>query len=347
MHQRRPNLAGVLHLRVITPPELTEQVVDLLTERAACTNLVVLPGAGRQPPGDVVLVDVAREATSAVLAELQALGVHERGSIAVEGVDLSLSVGAETAKAAAPGHGSDAVVWDDLAARTSEESSLSLSYLVFFAVATVLAGIAVLLDSAILVIGAMIVGPEYGALAGICAGVALRRVAAVRRAAVALAVGFAVGMAVTVVSTWLLDAVGLVGEEQLLRPRPQTQFIYLPDAMSFVVAFLAGVAGMLALTAAKAGAVVGVLVSVTTIPAAGNAAVALAFAVSTDGDRARLLDQAWTSVEQLGLNLAGIVLAGVLTLALQRVLWRRFGHRALSGAQPSAQPGALPRSRRG
>jgi uncharacterized hydrophobic protein (TIGR00271 family) len=140
-------------------------------------------------------------------------------------------------------------------------------------------------------------------------------------------------MAATVLSTWLLDAVGLVDHEQLLRPRPQTQFIYLPDAMSFVVAFLAGVAGMLALTAAKSGAVVGVLVSVTTIPAAGNAAVALAFAVSTDGDHGQLYKQAWTSVEQLGLNLAGIVLAGVLTLALQRALWRRFGDRALPPAR--------------
>jgi hypothetical protein len=70
-------------------------------------------------------------------------------------------------------------------------------------------------------------------------------------------------------------------------------------------------------------------VSVTTIPAAGNAAVAIAFAVSTDGDRSQLLHQALTSLEQLGLNLAGILVAGVLTLSLQRALWRRFGDRAL------------------
>lgn len=127
--------------------------------------------------------------------------------------------------------------------------------------------------------------------------------------------------------TWLLSALGLVSHELLLRPRPQTQFIYLPDAMSFVVTFLAGIAGMLALTSAKSGAVVGVLVSVTTIPAAGNAAVALAFAAQerSGEDRATLLDQASTSAEQLLLNLLGIVLAGIVTLWLQQRLWRLVG----------------------
>jgi uncharacterized hydrophobic protein (TIGR00271 family) len=198
-----------------------------------------------------------------------------------------------------------------------------------------LAGVAVLLDSAILVVGAMIVGPESGALAGICAGVALRHRVPVLRGALAIAVGFPVGMLATVASTWLLSELGLVSPEMLLRPRPQTQFIYLPDALSFVVAFLAGIAGMLALTSAKSGAVVGVLVSVTTIPAAANAAVALTCAVreASTAARGRLLDQALTSVEQLALNLLGIVLAGIITLSLQRQLWRRVGSPALPRAR--------------
>ena len=50
----------------------------------------------------------------------------------------------------------------------------------------------------------------------------------------------------------------------LTGPRPDTAFIYQPDVLSFVVAFLAGVAGMLSLTSAKSGALVGVLISVTT-----------------------------------------------------------------------------------
>ncbi len=90
---------------------------------------------------------------------------------------------------------------------------------------------------------------------------------------------------------------------------PFTEFISNPDFLSFFVAFVAGSAGMLSLTSAKSGALVGVLISVTTIPAASNIAVAAAYGDWSDALGAAL---------QLGLNLSGIVLAGVLTLFVQR-----------------------------
>ena len=97
-----------------------------------------------------------------------------------------------------------------------------------------------------------------------------------------------------------------------LGPRPLTDFIWRPDALSWVVAFLAGIAGILSLTAAKSGALIGVLISVTTVPAAGNVAVAIAYG---------LPDEAWGSALQLGINLGAILTAGILTLAVQR-----YGH---------------------
>jgi uncharacterized hydrophobic protein (TIGR00271 family) len=75
---------------------------------------------------------------------------------------------------------------------------------------------------------------------------------------------------------------------------------------------LAGIAGTLSLTSAKSGALVGVAISVTTVPAAANAAVALSY-----GDTA----QTWGSTVQLLLNLLGIILAGTLTLLAQKWLW--------------------------
>jgi len=308
----------VLHLRLHVPPELTTQVRDGLEKSAVATNISIHPGTGHSPKGDLLLVDVAREAASDVLDWLRELGIEERGSIAGETVDLTLSPGARNANRAAPGSGSDAVIWESMAKLVREETSLNYSYLVFFAIATMLAGIAVLLDSAILVVGAMIVGPEFGAVAGLCLGAVRRNPRMLRKSALALVVGFPVGILATVALTGLLTGLGIVDQSFLIRPRPQTSFIFNPDAMSFVVAFLAGVAGMLALTSDKSGAVIGVLVSVTTIPAAGNAAVALSYGEP---------GQAWQSVEQLLLNLLGIFLAGTATLLLQQVVWRRVGSR--------------------
>jgi uncharacterized hydrophobic protein (TIGR00271 family) len=304
----------VLHLRVISPPGDTERVVGLLTAEAGATNVVVLAGAAREPAGDLVLADVVREAASPVLTALRKLGIDEHGSIAVETVDVALSRNARRAADAAPGLSGDAVVWDEIEQKTGEETELSGTFLAMLAIATIIAGIGVLLDQPILIVGAMVVGPEFGPLASLCVGIVRRRGRSVRRALLALAVGFPVGILVTVLTTWGLDAVGLVDKGMLLRERPLTDFIWRPDALSWVVGFFAGIAGMLSLTSAKAGPMIGVLISVTTVPAAANIAVALAYGVP---------HEAGGSALQLLINLAAIVAAGVATLLVLRLLWRR------------------------
>ena len=304
----------MLHLRIIVTPARRPGVEGLLHATPAVTHVVVLPGAATQPPGDVVLADVVREGASDVLAGLRALGVEDDGAIVMENVDVSLSRYADRAARRTPGLGVDAVVWEEIEHRTGEETELSGAYLAFLIVATVIAGIGVLLDQPILIVGAMVVGPEFGPLAAICVGLVQLQWALVRRSLVALVVGFPVAMAVTVGTTWLLDAAGLVSRSMLVAPRPLTDFIWRPDALSWVVGFLAGVAGMLSLTSAKSATLVGVLISVTTVPAAANAAVALAYGVR---------GEAIGSAIQLAVNLAAIVVAGVLTLLVQRLWWRR------------------------
>ncbi len=304
----------MLHLRLLVPVDAVDDVRALLVASPAVCHVVHVPGAAVAPAGDLVTADVAREATSDLLEQLRSLGLERTGAIATGEVALMLSDRATAAERAAPGLGTDAVVWEEVEARTAEESSLSATYLVFMAVATMIAAVGLLLDQPILVVGAMVVGPEFGPVAGFCVAVVQRRRTETRRSLVALLVGFPAGMAFTAALTLLLTAAGVLDSSMLTGARPDTAFISQPDALSFVVAFLAGIAGMVSLTAAKSGALVGVLISVTTIPAAANVAVALAY-----GD----LGQARGSSVQLVVNLAGIVLAGTLTLLVQQHAWRR------------------------
>ncbi|MFI0788197.1 DUF389 domain-containing protein [Streptomyces lydicus] len=306
----------MLHLRLMVPADRTEGVVELLETTVGTAHLAVLSGAAREPRGDVVLCDVAREAADGLLARLRAMDLDRTGSIAIEHIDLSLSLRAQRAADEAPGEGVDAVLWESLSDATHEESTLSVTYLAFLTLATMIAACGVVLDNAILIVGAMAVGPEFGPLAGFCTALVRRAPRLAWRSLTALLVGFAVATAVTVGFSLFMDAVGLFHVEALEAARPNTNFIYRPDWFSFVVAVLAGIAGVLSLTSAKSGALVGVAISVTTVPAAANAAVALAY---------REYAQSWHSLEQLLLNLAGIVLAGTLTLATQKLLWSRHG----------------------
>ncbi|MEU6842547.1 DUF389 domain-containing protein [Streptomyces sp. NPDC046716] len=304
----------MLHLRLITPADATDDVVRLIEKTVGTTHLAVLPGAARDPAGDVVMCDVAREAGDELLARLRELGIAESGAITVENIDLSLSLRADKAERDAPGEGADAVLWDQLTEATHEESTLSFTYVAFMLIATMIAACGVVLDNAILIVGAMAVGPDFGPVAGLCTALVRRAPRLALRALIALLVGFAVSMVVAVGFSYFMDAVGLFSRAQLEADRPNTSFIFNPDWFSFVVAVLAGAAGTLSLTSAKSGALVGVAISVTTVPAAANAAVAFSYSE---------YKQAWGSTEQLLLNLLGIVLAGTLTLVIQKILWRR------------------------
>lgn len=313
----------MLHLRLIVPADRTDEVVSLVEGTAGTAHLVVLPGVARDPVGDVVMCDVAREAGDDLIAALRGLGIDEQGSISMENLDLTLSARAERAEEEAPGEGADAVLWEELTEATSEESTFSVTYVAFLAVASMLAACGVMLDNAILIVGAMAVGPEFGPLAGISTALVQRAPRLALRSLWALIGGFAAAMVLTAGFAWLMDAFGLFGRSMIEAGRPNTAFIWKPDALSFVVAFLAGIAGTLSLTSAKSGALIGVAISVTTVPAGANAAVAFSY-----GD----YGQMWGSTAQLLANLGGIVVAGVLTLLLQKALWAAHRRRTGRGA---------------
>ncbi|MET7680078.1 DUF389 domain-containing protein [Streptomyces sp. NPDC005423] len=308
----------MLHLRLISPADTTDDVVRLIESTVGTTHLVVVPGAARDPAGDLVLCDAARETGDELIGALRALKLDRTGSIAVDDIGLSLSAHADRAEDEAPGEGADAVLWEHLADATHEESTLTVTYIAFLSVATMLAACGVMLDNAILIVGAMAVGPEFGPLAGISTGLVRRSARSVGRSLWALLAGFAAAMTLTIGFSWLMDVFGLFQQSMVEAGRPNTAFIWKPDWMSFVVALLAGVAGTLSLTSAKSGALIGVAISVTTVPAAANAAVALSY---------RDYSQTWGSSWQLLANLGGIVLAGTLTLLAQKWFWARHRER--------------------
>lgn len=309
----------MLHLRLIVPADRTDEVLRLLGGTVGSTHLVVLPGAARNPPGDLVMCDVAREAGDDLIGALRGLGIDRAGAITAENMDLTLSAHADEAEADAPGEGSDAVLWEELTQATDEESTFSVTYVAFMTVATMLAACGVMLDNAILIVGAMAVGPDFGPLAGISTALVQRAPRLVGRSLTALIGGFGIAMVLTAGFAWMMNAFGLFTLRMVVADRPNTSFIWQPDRMSFVVAFLAGIAGTLSLTSAKSGALIGVAISVTTVPAAANAAVAFTY-----GD----YGQTWGSASQLLANLGGIVVAGTLTLLVQKGLLSVRRHRA-------------------
>jgi uncharacterized hydrophobic protein (TIGR00271 family) len=317
----------VIHLRIVSPPDRTEQVLEVLKCTESVINVIVLEGAARRPDGDVIMCDVAREDASVVLSDLKSLNLHEDGSIALEPVDTVLSKYAERAEKHAPGAPADAVVWEEVEQRTSENVELSAVFLLFMVLAALIAAVGIFLDSPILIVGAMVVGPEFGPIAGFCVAAVQRRRDLAIRSAVALAVGFPLAISATYVATLIFKATDLTPDTFTADSHSLSNVIASPDFFAAFVAVCAGAAGMLSLSTAKSGALIGVLISVTTIPAAANIGVAAAY-------------QDWSawrgSMGQLSINLAAILVAGTAVLAIQRFLYHRRRRRHLRDELPLA-----------
>lgn len=299
----------MLHLRVVCPTDLRPEVVDVLTRR---DGVVAVTQDSESSHGAVVTADLARECTDAVLADLRAAGVAARGLVALDPIDAAFGALVDKAEEDAPGEGADALIWDELAVRIDEESTISWTFGAFMVLATLLAAIGVVTDSQIAIVGAMVIGPEFGPLAGLAIAAVNRAFGVARQAAIALIAGFAVAIVVVGLFTALGRLVGLVHPSELSGVR-ETEFIYHPGWFSLITAVVAGVAGMLSLSSNRSAALIGVFISVTTIPAAGNAAVA-----GVLGN----WRETWLSLAQLGINLVGITVAGALTLLVRRTASR-------------------------
>jgi uncharacterized hydrophobic protein (TIGR00271 family) len=304
----------MVHLRIVAPEPRADEVLDLLCGTDSVCNVIRLQEHSRRPDGVVVMCDVAREDASVVIADLKRLEIHHGGSITLELIDSSISDVADRAEKHAKGAPADAVVWEEVEAKTEEQVELSATFLLFMVLAALIAAVGVYEDSPILIVGAMVVGPEFGPIAALCVALVTRQRNLALRSGLALAAGFPLAIGATFTATLIFKATGVTPATFDESQHSIANVISSPDFLAFFVAACAGTAGMLSLSTAKSGALIGVLISVTTIPAAANIGVSAAY-----GD--------WESFRgsagQLGINMAAILLAGTTTLGVQRALYVR------------------------
>jgi uncharacterized hydrophobic protein (TIGR00271 family) len=298
-----------MRLRVVCAGEDRSAVLGLLDAEPGVAHVLVARGVSREPEGgDLIEATIAREVAQEVVQRLVDRGIGQRGEIDLARIELAVSETARAAEHAAPGSGDEAIIWDELVETTGEESRLNPTFLLFLTIACLLAAIGVVADSPITIVGAMVVSPDFGPLAAIAVGLVGRRRHLAAQGAVALGIGYPVAILVTLLVAVLAAVTGLYEPSSITAP-DNLDFVYRVGPASFALAVLAGVAGIMALTSDKSGPLIGVFISVTTVPAAGFAALA---AVAGD----------WVdfgqSILQLLVFLTGISLSGAVTLWVRR-----------------------------
>ena len=302
-----------LHVRVVTPPDVTELLVDVLVADSGVPNLVVLTGSARRPDGDAVQFDVLTRSANSVLGQLRALQDDRRNSIVIENVDAHIGEAADPEATQGLVQRDMAPIWDVVEAKIRSDAVYAPSFFILLAIAGLIGAVGILTNSQILIVGAMVVGPEYNAIMGVALGIDKRDRPAILRGSVALLAGFSAAIIVTLVFSLAIRWSGHTPEAFSLGLRPVSSLIDKPNLFSVVVAVLAGIVGVVSLTESRASTLIGVFISVTTIPAAADIALSTAYASWTE---------AWGSALQLLLNVVVLITMGALVLRLQRIIWR-------------------------
>ncbi len=318
----------MIHIRAVSPADVTPSLVEALASNPGVLNLIILDGVARNPDGDAVQFDVINAAANQIIGELRGHGITERGSVVIEDVGATLSERATQAEAQAPRARNLSPIWAEADARIRAGGRYPPSWFVLLAIAGLIAAVGIFTNSQILVVGAMVVGPEYAAIISIGRAIDKKEHTPIRVGLTALLGGFTLAIAVTFVFAAIVRSFSWEPEAFNLGIRPVADLIDSPNFFSIVVATLAGIVGVVSLVEARTGALIGVFISVTTIPAAADIGVSIAF---------RNWSEARGSLIQLLLNVAILIAVGAVGLVVQQRLWQRVDRRA-NGGTPTAPP---------
>src|SRR5215469_5038684 len=253
----------MLHVRLVSPAALTQPLADRLAAAPGVHNVEVRAGAARRPDGDAVQFDLGDAAANPVFTALRELGLDRDAVICVERVDATL-----TGRSPAGGrHGvlrrEIAPVWEMVEAVIHEGETYAPSFYILLAIAGLIGAVGLITNSEILIVGAMVVGPEYNAIIGVALGITQRARSEIRDGLLALCWGFLATIILTLLFGLAVRASGKTPEAFLKGVRPVADLINAPDVFSVIVAVLAGLVGVVSLTESRANALIGVFISVT------------------------------------------------------------------------------------
>src|ERR1700722_17321992 len=261
----------MLHVRVVSPPGATDRLIERLSVDPGVRNLVVVRGAARRPDGDAVQFDLAARFANPLLAQVRAQ-LRERGSVVIETVNGAVS-GPEGQDGTGDPDGTgepgarrrdDEIppVWAIVEAQIHAGGEYPPSFFTLLVIAGLIGAAGILVNSQILIVAAMVVGPEYGAIMATALGLDTGDRGAVRRGLAALVTGFALAVLATLVFGLLIRWAGHTPHLYEMGIRPVSDLINTPNVFSVVVAVLAGIVGVVSLTESRANARIGVLTSV-------------------------------------------------------------------------------------
>jgi len=241
---------------------------------------LVTEETGSEEYTEVVTFPLPTNAVEPVLDRLHDAGLPDDAYTIVVDAETVISRRAEALEEryAEEEEAPDRISREEIAARAGDLSPSLSTFSAMTAASVLIATAGVLLDSAAVVVGSMVIAPLIGPAMATSVGTVLAERELFERGVRLQILGFVLGIAVAAVFAYLLKSLHLVnfGAEELVAIGEVNERL-APDFLSLAVALAAGFAGAYSLSSGVPSSLVGVAIAVALVPPTAVIGVGIAW----------------------------------------------------------------------
>jgi len=303
---------------VTVPAAATDEVLNDLEKHDGVLAVTLQRGGSVKPEGDVLSMHVLNRSLDSVLSTMERARAHGPVTVATVRTESVVATGAQEAIE----DDADESPWEEFERTLRHHGRTSVNYLVLMALGGAMAVAGLLsppVPQALALAASAIIAPAFEPVAKL--GIALLRgsVYRIRRALIAVVVGYLILAAAGGVAFVVLRALGLA-KPGVLASSEGVHMVVDPTAADWLVGAGGAVAGLVIITSFREAVLAGALIALALVPAAALVGVGV-----VAGDWTLALEGLQRTAADMGLV---VVLGGAVVLIKDRFI--HHGRRPLA-----------------
>lgn len=274
----RDGRRGVRLIQATVPPGAIPDVRAALAEQGV--DSFASPVVDTDEYGAVLYISVPEGEVESVLDGLYGAGLDSDDDDVVL-VETAVDVFERANGAGTDLTGRERIASAELAGKTEDLIPTVRTFVAMMVLSTIVATTGVVLDSAAVVVGSMVLAPLYGPAVSTSVGTVLDESDLFWTGVWLQVLGVVVAIVAATLFAWIMRTAYLLPSEFALTAAPQIVARLSPDLIALVVALVAGVAGVISIATAAARALVGVMMAAALLPPAAVVGIGLAWGEPT------------------------------------------------------------------
>jgi hypothetical protein len=256
------------------PADKTEEIVSDLLKRKEVIGLSTNVGSSQKPAGDVLVVQLLNRGADEVLT-IVSKRCGESPYLITTALTESMI---EADQAEKLEDDVDEAIWEEIETTMRHQGRLSINFISLMALGGIMATVGILAESTAQTmpfVAAAVIAPGFEPIAGMSLGLVLRRWQLLGKDAIASVVGYAVLIAASALTFWLMQATGNTSIKDFVDSE-EVKHMAHSGLGDWLLSIAGALAGGLIISSFRKSVIAGALIAMVLIHAAAVVGVGLA-----------------------------------------------------------------------